>query len=286
MGPHGLTQRTAARPPLCLGVSKAFSRQAGVVQANTSCRHSAPTHKRLDIRAWTWTCSSFPSAPALRPIPHRQAWPATLSSTKRVVNLDEMQASLQSKGVKYLVPSFVDMHGIPKAKMVPLDHLYSCSRGSELFTGAAVDGVPQAVSDDEVCAVADPATMAVQLPYQRDVCYMPVRGKSLRRRQRLPADFASRGFAPGRRASTTWASSSSRARATSTAASPRRPRSAGTCSSSASKPNSSSSRRDRNLRSVDPLAVLARPLTPPSFPRRPGLGRPRGDARPAPLLRP
>lgn len=119
------------------------------------------------------------SASALHPIPHRQAWPATLSSTKRVVDLDEMQASLQSKGVKYLAPSFVDMHGIPKAKMVPLDHLYSCSRGSELFTGAAVDGVPQAVSDDEVCAVADPATMAVQLPYQRDVCYMPVRGKKL-----------------------------------------------------------------------------------------------------------
>jgi glutamine synthetase len=57
--------------------------------------------------------------------------------------------------------------------MVPLDHLYSCSRGSELFTGAAVDGVPQAVSDDEVCAVADPTTMAVPLPYRRDVCYMP-----------------------------------------------------------------------------------------------------------------
>ena len=159
MGPHGLTQRTAARPPLCLGVSKAFSRQAGMCKP-------APA-------------APFLSASALRLIPHRQAWPATLSSTKRVVDLDEMQASLQSKGVKYLAPSFVDMHGIPKAKMVPLDHLYSCSRGSELFTGAAVDGVPQAVSDDEVCAVADPATMAVQLPYQRDVCYMPVRGKKL-----------------------------------------------------------------------------------------------------------
>jgi len=103
----------------------------------------------------------------------RQAWPSTLASNKRVVDLDSLEASLKAKGVKYLMPAFVDMHGIPKAKMVPLDHLHACSRGSELFTGAAVDGVPQAVSNDEVCAVADPATMAVPLPYRRDVCYMP-----------------------------------------------------------------------------------------------------------------
>ena len=103
----------------------------------------------------------------------RNAWPSTLASTKRTVDLDALEAKLGAAGVKYLLPAFIDMHGIPKAKMVPLDHLYSCSRGSELFTGAAVDGVPQAVSDDEVCAVADPATMAVQLPYQRDVAYMP-----------------------------------------------------------------------------------------------------------------
>ena len=79
-----------------------------------------------------------------------------------------LEVQLKAKGVKYVLPSFIDMHGIPKAKMVPLDHLHGCCRGSELFTGAAVDGVPQAVSDDEVCAVADPATMAVPLPYRRD----------------------------------------------------------------------------------------------------------------------
>jgi glutamine synthetase len=89
------------------------------------------------------------------------------------VDIDELEKQLRAAGVKYLMPSFVDMHGIPKAKIVPIDHLHSCSRGSELFTGAAVDGVPQAVSDDEVCAVADPATMAVPLPYRRDVCYVP-----------------------------------------------------------------------------------------------------------------
>ena len=101
------------------------------------------------------------------------SWPSTLASNTRKVDLPSLEAELKASGVKYLMPSFIDMHGVPKAKMVPLHHLHGCSRGSELFTGAAVDGVPQAVSDDEVCAVADPATMAVQLPHRRDVCYMP-----------------------------------------------------------------------------------------------------------------
>ena len=45
--------------------------------------------------------------------------------------------------------SDVDMHGVPKAKMVPLHHLPQMLTGSELFTGAALDGVPQDVSEEE-----------------------------------------------------------------------------------------------------------------------------------------
>ena len=103
----------------------------------------------------------------------RKSWPSTLASTKATVDLEALENELKSSGVKYLMPAFVDMHGIPKAKMVPLDHLYGCSKGSELFTGAAVDGVPQEISDDEVCAVADPATMVVPLPHKPEVAYMP-----------------------------------------------------------------------------------------------------------------
>ncbi len=59
-------------------------------------------------------------------------------------------------GVKYAAISFVDMHGKPKAKMVPLNHLGQAARGSEMFTGgAALDGVPQDVNDDEVAPHPD-----------------------------------------------------------------------------------------------------------------------------------
>ena len=54
----------------------------------------------------------------------------------------EVAERLTAAGVKYAAISFVDMHGKPKAKMVPLGHLGQAARGSEMFTGAALDGVP------------------------------------------------------------------------------------------------------------------------------------------------
>ena len=42
--------------------------------------------------------------------------------------------------------------------------------GSELCTGAALDGIPQDVSDEEVAAHPDPASCAV-LPWKKDVAW-------------------------------------------------------------------------------------------------------------------
>jgi glutamine synthetase len=84
---------------------------------------------------------------------------------------DALRQSLVDQGVKYVLPAYVDLHGIPKAKAVPIAHLARMLRGSEMFTGAALDGVPQAVNDDEVCALPDPATVAV-LPWNREVAWV------------------------------------------------------------------------------------------------------------------
>ena len=53
-----------------------------------------------------------------------------------------LRAELEAKGVRYALASFVDLHGVSKAKAVPLAHLGQMFAGSELFTGAALDGVP------------------------------------------------------------------------------------------------------------------------------------------------
>ncbi|XSG81709.1 MAG: type III glutamate--ammonia ligase [Methyloligella sp. ZOD6] len=80
------------------------------------------------------------------------------------------KGDLEQAGVKYLAASFVDMHGVSKAKMVPIHHYERMMEGSELFTGAALDGVPQEVSDEEVAAVPDPASAKI-LPWDPEVAW-------------------------------------------------------------------------------------------------------------------
>ena len=51
--------------------------------------------------------------------------------------------SLMERGIEYCLASYVDIHGIPKAKSVPLEHFETTMGGSELFTGAALEGLGQ-----------------------------------------------------------------------------------------------------------------------------------------------
>ncbi len=75
--------------------------------------------------------------------------------------IQTLKNSLESQGVKYALASFVDIHGMSKAKAVPLSHLGQMMAGSELFTGAALDGVPQDVSDEEVSARPDAQSVTI-----------------------------------------------------------------------------------------------------------------------------
>jgi glutamine synthetase len=79
-------------------------------------------------------------------------------------------AHLQEKGVKYALATFVDVHGISKAKAVPLSHFGQMMAGSELFTGAALDGVPQEINDEEVATMPDAATATI-LPWNPDFAW-------------------------------------------------------------------------------------------------------------------
>ena len=85
---------------------------------------------------------------------------------------DRKMEELASQGVKYCLSSFVDVHGIPKAKSVPIDHFSGMMAGSELFTGAALDGLGQAPSDDELSVHPDPRAITV-LPWEPTVAWAP-----------------------------------------------------------------------------------------------------------------
>ncbi|MPZ58326.1 MAG: type III glutamate--ammonia ligase [Rhizobiales bacterium] len=82
-----------------------------------------------------------------------------------------LKSRLDAEAVHYILASYVDIHGRTKCKVVPVQHLGRMLAGSELFTGAALDGVPQDVNDDEVAAVPDPATATI-LPWKRDTAWL------------------------------------------------------------------------------------------------------------------
>ena len=46
--------------------------------------------------------------------------------------IKQTQEALHAKGVKYCIGAYVDIHGVPKAKVVPLSHLEHMAHGSTL----------------------------------------------------------------------------------------------------------------------------------------------------------
>ncbi len=87
-------------------------------------------------------------------------------------DIHAIQQELRAKGVKYCLGAYVDIHGIPKGKFVPIDHLPHMLEGSELYTGYALDGLGQSPNDDEIASVPDLDGL-IQLPWQPEVAWMP-----------------------------------------------------------------------------------------------------------------
>jgi len=79
---------------------------------------------------------------------------------------------LKAAGIKYCLAAYTDVHGVGKAKAVPIDHFTGMMRGSELFTGAALDGLGQAPNDDELSVLPD-LDRIVELPWMPGYAWAP-----------------------------------------------------------------------------------------------------------------
>ncbi|HEY8903899.1 MAG TPA: type III glutamate--ammonia ligase [Chthoniobacterales bacterium] len=88
------------------------------------------------------------------------------------IDLESFQATLAAKGVKYCIGAYVDIHGVPKGKVVPLSHFSHFAHGSELYTGYALDGLGQSPNDDEINSVPDLERMMI-LPWNKEVAWFP-----------------------------------------------------------------------------------------------------------------
>lgn len=87
-------------------------------------------------------------------------------STPQRDDLDGLRQELEAQGVEYLLASWVDIHGVPKAKCVPIEHFDAWARGSELYTVGALEGMGDlGPNEDECVAVPDLQSLAV-LPWE------------------------------------------------------------------------------------------------------------------------
>ena len=84
----------------------------------------------------------------------------------------ELKANLERRGVKYVVGAYVDIHGVPKGKFVPISHFEHFAAGSELYTGYALDGLGQSPNDDEIASVPD-LNGCIVLPWNKEVAWFP-----------------------------------------------------------------------------------------------------------------
>jgi glutamine synthetase len=96
----------------------------------------------------------------------------TVIQTKSPAEVEKLKTHLKEKGVRYCMGAYVDIHGVPKGKVVPIDHLGHMVQGSERYTGYALDGLGQEPNDDELCSVPDLGHV-IQLPWEPKVAWMP-----------------------------------------------------------------------------------------------------------------
>jgi glutamine synthetase len=84
-----------------------------------------------------------------------------------------LRDELARGGVRYLFGSYVDMHGVPKSKCVPIGHLADMAAGSELYTVGALEGMGElGPNEDECVAIPDLGALTV-LPWDRRYAVAP-----------------------------------------------------------------------------------------------------------------
>jgi glutamine synthetase len=86
---------------------------------------------------------------------------------------EAVRERLREQGVRYLFGAYVDAHGVPKSKCVPIEFLPEAAAGSELYTVGALEGMgPLGPNEDECSGHPDLAHVTV-LPWDRRYAIAP-----------------------------------------------------------------------------------------------------------------
>jgi len=93
---------------------------------------------------------------------------------------EAIRKELDERGVEFLFAQFVDMHGKPNAKLVPVQHLDDLLTDGAGFAGFAAGDIGQGPHDPDIAAMPDPRSLT-HLPWRPEVarfaCDVTVEGE-------------------------------------------------------------------------------------------------------------
>ena len=119
-----------------------------------------------------------------------------------MASIEEMQRDLAASGVRYVFGAYTDVHGVPKSKCVPVEHLADAAAGSELYTVGALEGMGELGPHEDECVSIPDLDAITVLPWDRRYAVAPSNRvwKISPRSPNARSSQASR-FIPGRNAS-------------------------------------------------------------------------------------
>src|ERR687890_2276451 len=93
---------------------------------------------------------------------------------------EEVERYIADNDVEFLFAQFVDMHGKPSAKLVPIAHLEGLLSDGAGFAGFAAGDIGQGPHDPDIAAMPDPRSLT-HLPWRPEIarfaCDVTVEGE-------------------------------------------------------------------------------------------------------------
>lgn len=95
------------------------------------------------------------------------------SATGEGDDVEILRQRLEGEGVKYFFGAYTDVHGVPKSKCVPINHLSDAAAGSELYTVGALDGMGELGPNEDECVGIPDLDAVTILPWDRRYALAP-----------------------------------------------------------------------------------------------------------------
>src|SRR5690349_11155219 len=98
---------------------------------------------------------------------------STNEGTSSMSSAADLATTLAEQGVRYVFGFYVDIHGVPKSKCVPVTSLESMANGSELYTVGALEGMGELGPHEDECQGFPDLDRLVVLPWDPQIALAP-----------------------------------------------------------------------------------------------------------------